>query len=112
MAETKVCKKCGKYNSDPAQICIECGQSFPKPGMALLASNTGAMGSKIIGMSVGFVVVIITMITGWLIGNGFSSSTASLGMYGGLVIWVVIFKFRNEFSFARPVITWLFPYRK
>ncbi|MDG0865773.1 hypothetical protein [Candidatus Lucifugimonas marina] len=109
MAETKDCKQCGKYNSVPAKNCVECGQPFPEPGVAMLASNTGAKISKFVGLFVGFIVVVATMMLGNLIGNGFSAGASTVGFYTGLIIWIVIFKLRNEFPLIRPTVTWLFP---
>jgi hypothetical protein len=66
---------------------------------------------KILGIASGVILVLITMSFGFLIGDSIGSVPAQVGFYGVLVVWILIFKFKNELPILRSTLTWLFPYR-
>ncbi len=117
MAETKVCKQCGKYNMRDADNCIQCGEAFPEPGLSIGIIKTRDQFSIISGMAVGIIIVLITMAFGFLIGNSFYQQFGSVpslvGFYVPLLAWILVFKNRNDFpDVLTSTLNWLFPFRK
>jgi hypothetical protein len=107
MAETKVCKQCGKYNMRDADNCIQCRKALPEFALPTNVIKTRGQLSIIFGMAVGIIVVLNTLgISTILFG-------VYVGGYGGLLAWILVFKFRNNFpDDLTSTLNWLFPFRK
>ena len=107
MAETKVCRQCGKYNKRDADNCIQCGKAFPEPGLSTNIIKTRDQLSIIFGMTVGMIVVLMTT------GIGYFLFDVYVGFYGVLLAWILVFKNRNDFpDVLTSTLNWLFPFRK
>ena len=107
MAETKVYKQCGKYNMRDADNCIQCRKALPEFALPTNVIKTRGQLSIIFGMAVGIIVVLNTLgISTILFG-------VYVGFYGGLLAWILVFKFRNNFpDDLTSTLNWLFPFRK